>query len=548
MEQAQIQKLKINATNIKNSLTGYNKQLIKLRRDEFRFAFTEDKRKKLRKKEEKLESKTPIQQPQDVIKSKILAGPMSFFDKVKEFFGIVFLGLLINNLPKIINGLKKFFTDNKWIIDAVKLTIKLLGDGIMGMIWLVTEYPKAVQKNMMNELEWAKKEFERVGDILDNAYKVWSNFYNPSPSPTSSSSPSTSQGSQGTQSYQPTNSSGSSSSPPQKFSRGGTVKPSRSKPAEKQTTKSTITGTFRGATPTPMGKKAIESTNSFETFATVAEQVKEHSILLDGKGGINENFTDVNESFSQFLINLKDKEDKDKKPPTSKITPGTRRTPPSPGTSTPGGVNAPSGVKVDPSDILGAIGSTGRSTGPHLHIETGDGYGGAGGVVPKNILDNVFIGGVPLSRLKQGDGLGAGRNHKGFDYPANSGSSLTIGGNLKFVEYDEGYNAGYGNSLIIMDENGNKYLLGHLSSGPTQSALKKIKEKQKPQVKPQQVSRKIGQSPEDSLLAMGGGIDLFVTQVVEKPVPFPMPMPVRVNSNSESSNNVIPEINPLLLV
>ena len=114
-----------------------------------------------------------------------------------------------------------------------------------------------------------------------------------------------------------------------------------------------------------MGRKAIESTNAFETFATVAEQVKEHSVLLDGKGGINENFTDVNESFSQFLINLKDKEDKDKKPPTSTITPGTRRTPPSPGTSTPGGVNAPSGVKVDPSDILGAIGSTGRSTGPH---------------------------------------------------------------------------------------------------------------------------------------------------------------------------------------
>ena len=33
-------------------------------------------------------------------------------------------------------------------------------------------------------------------------------------------------------------------------------------------------------------------------------------------------------------------------------------------------------------------------------------------------------------------------------------------------EYDSGYNAGYGNSIIITDGNGRQYLLGHLSSGP----------------------------------------------------------------------------------
>lgn len=544
MEQIQIQKLKINATNIKNSLTGYNKQLIKLRRDEFRFSFTEDKRKTLRKKEEKLESKTPVQKPLEVIKSKILAGPMSFFDKVKEFFGIVFLGLLINNLPKIINGLKKFFTDNKWIIDAVKFTIKLIGDGIMGMIWLVTEYPKGVQQSMMNELKWAKKEFDKIVNILDGAYKVWSAFYNPGSSSSSSSSQQNSQGSASSSPQSGSNAPMGSSNPqpPQKFARGGTVKTSSgSKTSPNQQSKTTSTSGFKGATPTPMGRKAIESTNAFGTFATVTEQLKEHSILLDGKGGVNENFTDVNESFNQFLINLKDREDKDKKPPTSKIPSSARRTPPSP---TSGGVNAPSGVKVDPTNILGAIGSTGYSTGPHLHIETGDGYGGAGGAIPKNVLDNVFIGGVPLSKLSQGDGLGAGRGHKGFDYLANTGTPISIGSNLKFIEYDEGYNAGYGNSLIIIDESGNKYLLGHLSSGPTPGALKKIKDKQKPPVTPLQTSTKIGTNPEDSLMAMDS-FDFLVTQVIEKPVPFPQL--IRVNNSSESSNNMIPEINPLLL-
>ena len=544
MEQIQIQKLKINATNIKNSLTGYNKQLIKLRRDEFRFSFTEDKRKKLRKKEEKLESKTPIQKPLEVIKSKILAGPMSFFDKVKEFFGIVFLGLLINNLPKIINGLKKFFTDNKWIIDAIKFTIKLIGDGIMGMIWLVTEYPKGVQQSMMNELKWAKNEFEKIIDIVDNAYKIWSAFYDPTPNSSSSSS-SSSQGSSSSSPQPGLNvpTGTSNPQPPQKLARGGTVRrQSDSKSSANEPSKSTITSGFRGATPTPMGRKAIESTDAFGTFATVTEQLKEQSVLLDGKGGINENFTDVNESFNQFLISLKDREDKDEKPPGSKISPSARRTP-SP-TPSPGGVSAPNGIKVDPTDILGTIGSTGRSSGPHLHIETGDGYGGAGGAIPKNVLDNIFIGGVPLSKLSQGDGIGAGRGHRGFDYPANLGSSISVGANLKFVEYDEGYNAGYGNSLIIIDENGNKYLLGHLNSGPTPSALKKIKDKQK-QVKPLQVSTKIGTNPEDSLMAMGS-FDFLVTQVIEKPVP--MPIPFRVNSNSESKSNTIPEINPLLLV
>jgi hypothetical protein len=536
MEQVQLQKLKINATNIKNTLVNYNKQAIKLRKDEFRFSFNEDKEKKLRKKEEKIEGKDIVQQPLEKIKSKLLSEPLGFFDKVKEFFGIIFLGLVINNLPQIINKVTEV---GKTLINVVNSIIKVVEtavNGVNGFISIIQSFPEITKRKLIEEKDKLEKFILELDKIIDPMNREYIKLDRDLKSKSTNSKPKDNSPTKNPDESQDT----------QKKSRGGTVrKPSRSKPAEKQTTKSTITGTFRGATPTPMGKKAIESTNSFETFTTVAEQVKEHSVLLDGKGGINENFTDVNESFSQFLINLKDKEDKDKKPPTSRITPGTRRTPPSPGTSTPGGVNAPSGVKVDPSDILGAIGSTGRSTGPHLHIETGDGYGGAGGTVPKNILDNVFIGGVPLSRLKQGDGLGAGRSHKGFDYPANSGSSLTIGGNLKFVEYDEGYNAGYGNSLIIMDENGNKYLLGHLSSGPTQSALKKIKEKQKPQVKPQQVSRKIGQSPEDSLLAMGGGVDLFVTQVVEKPVPFPMP--VRVNSNSESSNNFIPEINPLLL-
>lgn len=116
--------------------------------------------------------------------------------------------------------------------------------------------------------------------------------------------------------------------------------------------------------------------------------------------------------------------------------------------------------------VVGRIGRTGRSSGPHLHIETGNGYGGAGGYIPQNVLNNIIIDGKPLSSYNMGDGLGAGRNHRGFDYPIRSGAPITLKGNLKLSEYDSGYNAGYGNSIIITDGNGRQYLLGHLSSGP----------------------------------------------------------------------------------
>jgi len=116
--------------------------------------------------------------------------------------------------------------------------------------------------------------------------------------------------------------------------------------------------------------------------------------------------------------------------------------------------------------VIGRIGSTGHSYGPHLHIETGDGYGGAGGYIPQNVLNNIIVDGKPLSGHTMGDGLGAGRNHRGFDYPIRSGAPITLKGDLKLSEYDSGYNAGYGNSIIITDGNGRQYLLGHLSSGP----------------------------------------------------------------------------------
>lgn len=147
-------------------------------------------------------------------------------------------------------------------------------------------------------------------------------------------------------------------------------------------------------------------------------------------------------------------------------------------------------------EIVGYVGSTGDSSGPHIHIETGDGYRGAGGNIPRDVYDNIIVDGKPLSSYPMGDGLDAGRNHKGFDFPIRYGAPITLRGGLKFVEYDYGYNAGYGNSLIIADQSGRVYLIGHLSSGP--SNIQELKKKQD-QKKKKTTTTKPTQSPEPDL-------------------------------------------------
>lgn len=142
MESKQIKSLKLNVTNIQSSLLGYNKQLRKLRIEKRNIIQNEEKQKIVKEKESKIES--PIGKISSTINNigmRVLSGPMSIFDKIKEFFGIILLGILINNLPAIISKLKKFFGNNPWIIKAVKTTFDILGKGFMGLINLVENAP-----------------------------------------------------------------------------------------------------------------------------------------------------------------------------------------------------------------------------------------------------------------------------------------------------------------------------------------------------------------------------------------------------------------------
>lgn len=347
--EAQVTRLKINATNLKNSLVGYNKNLRKIRLEENRLAFDQEKAQQSRDKEANVE-RGGIGKTVESIKSRILASPLGFFAKIKEFFGLVLLGLFINNLPRMINGLKQFFGENAWLIDTTKIVIKVLGDGIMGMIWLVDTYPKAKQKELERQLSYVSGELDKASSFAEQAWQAWTSFFNqgssgsstPTPPPLMApgsmypvSIPSSSGSGASPSSSGPTS---SSSRTPQGYKKGGTID------AKEQTSsKDTITAGFRGATASPLGKKAIESVDSFENLSTVASSTKINAQLLADRDGINDTFNKVNESFSQFLTFFRSHEKRNIRPTGDNPPGGNGADPddPSPsGTPTPGSLSA----------------------------------------------------------------------------------------------------------------------------------------------------------------------------------------------------------------
>lgn len=550
--EAQVTRLKINATNLRNSLVSYNKQLSKIRAEENRLTFNAQRRQVQKQKEESVEKGTGgIGGAIENIKSRIVSGPLGFFDKVKEFLGIVLLGVLINNLPKLIDKLKKFFADNQWLIKVIKATLDIISKGIMGMIWLVDEYPAGVMKSIDNERRWVAKEIDRTIALAQGAYAIWDKFLNPKqdPVPNKGLGVPVSPGSMyPATTPSPTPSAPSSSSPtpstqrsqkpqkPQGLAKGGTVKNKG-----QASSRSTITAGFRGATPTPIGRRAIESIDSFQNFEIVASETKLNAQLLADKEGVNDTFSKVNQSFSKFLEFF----ERDKK----KTTPGGEdpldtMDPKASRSGQPNPMIEFNAVAVDKEDIIGRIGSTGESTGPHLHVEWGNGYGDRGNrALSQSILNGVFIGGKSLAQLRaeggQGDGLGANRGHRGFDFPHNQGAPITLGPGVRFASYEPGYNAGYGHVAIVVDSSGQQYLLGHLSGGPTTEALRKIKEKRMSK-KEQSTLNTIKTG---SVAQQNDQTVISVNQTFIQPQLVPMPMPFTVPNYGLNNPSITPNTN-----
>jgi len=497
----QVRQLKLNVTNIKSYLFNSNKELRKLQVKKNNLFSKLQKQEEFRKEEKRIETKN-VKSGLGKIAGAVVAPARSFFDRLLDFFGLIALGILVNKLPEIIKGItdiaqriENFFnSDFMKNLTSILETVGTAFTNLGRFIGLLpedkqNEYEKALRDEIdkkldedlntnMDTSEMELKELEKLlkdlgGDVEklnkdldqdknpDKPQNQWWDFLdvfpNQQPEATapepqqSSANPEPS--SQQQTSPEPTPEP-DKPKPPQKLSRGGTVRSDGENQESTQVYQPRKSGRL---------KRAQRSANEgFTEFPLAVDNIND-AIEKDEENMMA--FVEMSKKFRELSI-LRKKDEKDKKL-TSPGRPGSDPNDLDDLRGASRGYSA-GNIPIDPGKkIVGYVGSTGRSTAPHIHIETGNGYGGGGGDIPAEVLNNIIVDGKPLSQHPLGDGLGAGRGHKGFDYGIRNGAPIQLQGGLKFVDFDEVSDpGGYGKSIVITDKNGNPYLIGHLSAGP----------------------------------------------------------------------------------
>ena len=164
METTQVQKLKLNVTNINSFLVNSNKDLRRLRVEKNKLFVSQEKQIKVQEKENKIE-KTDfgIGSSFNKIKNAVTSTTGSIFDKIKEFFGLILLGTLLNNLPRILSQLENFF--NSPVIKTIGSIITVIGNGIMTFAKIATEFPKSAQTQFLKTKDDLEKKFDELEGI-----------------------------------------------------------------------------------------------------------------------------------------------------------------------------------------------------------------------------------------------------------------------------------------------------------------------------------------------------------------------------------------------
>jgi len=123
----EVQKLKLNVTNINSFLKKSSKDYTKVKKDNKRLVSDQVKRKKTKEKEKTIEKKSvggsALSNVKDVAKSS--AG---IFDKILSFGGILLSGILLNALPSIKKKIDEFAEENKEVINNVVSVLTVVKD------------------------------------------------------------------------------------------------------------------------------------------------------------------------------------------------------------------------------------------------------------------------------------------------------------------------------------------------------------------------------------------------------------------------------------
>lgn len=599
-----VKKLKLNIFNIKSLLVFNRKKLDKIKKEKKRFSLFEKKKEKVKQKEDKVESPLTIGSSLKNIGSLLLAKPKSIIEKFKEFFGIILLGILVNNLPRIIKELqnvlgkiKEFFDNNPWIGKVLKFTFDIIAKGMMGILDLTKSLMPVIGGSFKFALDTIKTTKNEIGKLINffddlgggisslmssfgykppakaaQAYarskgkyyssttgKTYGSYsqalknpqvkqgaqrqqqaiqqkaqkaqaapaqgYNPNKGTTNVGTPNigfkpmvvapltTGYGANRKTEYFFKDSNNSSSNllrlkandptlnpsiqryqavkqanEVQKFSIGGTIrnflgsmfggskrgignippKEGTGKGSPSDITLTTKSGGKTYASPytspsgTAKGRKARETVNYFKFFEN---NINKQTIRLNKEEKNLSLFSEFMKSYGK-LSDLRLKYgDQSYYDPSRRRPPGTQQ-------------SSDEAIAVDPDEVVGILGSTGRSTGPHIHIENASSRGGA---IPENVKRNIFVNGKDMITALYGpedgnNGIGyfewrkSPRNptgfHAGEDFGGVGGEKITLRGGLKFVKYIPDDGGGYGNRILIQAPDGSQYTLSHLQSGP----------------------------------------------------------------------------------
>ena len=172
----QTQTLKLNVNNIHKFLVGSNKQLSKLKKEKQNLLFRYEKQAQRRQKESKIEARDfGIGGGIKRVASAVSKPATSFFDRIKEFFGIVLLGLLVNNLPKIFAQLKEFF--NSDFIKGLSSFLSTIGKGFMTFVDIALSLPKSVMNVFDNTKKSLENQLQNIGGALDSAFRFVAGFF-----------------------------------------------------------------------------------------------------------------------------------------------------------------------------------------------------------------------------------------------------------------------------------------------------------------------------------------------------------------------------------
>ena len=283
MEAAQVQQLRLNATNIKSVLIRSNTELRKIRLQKRDLVNAEIDREKKREKEKKLES--GIKSSLDKVKNAVFTGPMNIFDKIMEFAGILLLGILVNNLPTIISKLESFFKENSAFINGVIQVIKFIGKGILSLSGLVSSLFSGEQNKISENRKKIDEDLsgikQQLGDVNSKASKIREAINSkPKGSPTKP---------------KPT---GTNSDGVTKRAKGGQI------PARKpQTTKSTSPAFTAGET--GRAKRARQTTNYFGTFNQAVKDSSENTITDQKNLDLFEKMANNFRKFSESMLHMR---------------------------------------------------------------------------------------------------------------------------------------------------------------------------------------------------------------------------------------------------